>query len=96
MTIKNPRVGTIVDYFNPALILKVGRIEGYGGRGVGPYAAVVTNDRGIGLTLSIFLPDMDHPIEQKAVPYEDEVSLLGKDKGYWQFQTPIEKARAAK
>lgn len=100
-----PRVGTFVDYFNPLLMQRIGFTEGYGKRGAGPYAAVVSNNIGSGLTLLVHFPGVT-PMEFEAVPHKDKApALVNTDgtnhpaqngNGYWDWQTPIQAARAAK
>lgn len=90
---QKPQIGKIVHYFNPKTPTLIGRTAGFGGRGIGPYAAMVTNDLGVGLTLMVFMPDI-LPMEFAGVPHKDEVTI--QDGAYWDWATPIEKARAAK
>lgn len=100
-----PRIGTFVDYFNPRLMQRIGFTEGYAKRYDGPYAAIVNNNLGDGLTLLILLPGVA-PMELAAVPHKDNapayVSTDGTNhpasngNGYWEWQTPIQAARAAK
>ena len=100
-----PRIGTFVDYYNPRLMQRIGFIEGYGKRYEGPYAALVTNNVGDGLTITVFMPDVA-PMELKAVPHKDKApAFVSQDgtnhpaatgNGYWDWQTPIQAARAAK
>ena len=100
-----PRVGTFVDYFNPRLTQRIGFIEGYGKRFDGPYAALVTNDIGEGCSLTVFLPGVA-PMELSGVPHKDRapafVSSDGTNQpgatgnGYWDWQTAVQAARAAK
>lgn len=100
-----PRIGTFVDYYNPRLMQRIGFTEGYGKRYDGPYAAVVTNNIGDGLVLMVYLPNVA-PMELAAVPHKDNapayVSTDGTNhpasngNGYWDWQTPIQAARAAK
>lgn len=97
-----PRVGKFVDYFNPKLMQRIGFTEGYGRRFEGPYAALVVNNLGHGLVLRVYLPGVNS-IEMDDVAHKDEV-VAGHDrfgspqseKGYWDWQSPIEAARAAK
>jgi len=100
-----PRIGTFVDYFNPRLMQRIGFTEGYAGRQEGPYAALVTNNLGDGCTLLVHLPSVA-PMELEAVPHKDKapafVSTDGTNhpasngNGYWDWQSPIQAARAAK
>lgn len=100
-----PRVGTYVDYYNPLLMQKIGFTEGYGKRADGPYAAVVTNDLGHGCTLLIHFPGVT-PVELEAVPHKDKAPAYANTdgtnhpaqngNGYWDWQSPIHAARAAK
>jgi hypothetical protein len=100
-----PRIGTFVDYFNPRLMQRIGFTEGYAGRQEGPYAALVTNNIGDGCTLAVHLPGVQ-PMELAAVPHKDKapafVSTDGTNhpasngNGYWDWQTPLHAARAAK
>lgn len=102
-----PRVGSFVNYFNPRLTQRIGFIEGYGKRFDGPYAALVTNNIGAGVVLTIFLPGVA-PMEIADVPYKDEAptfvrtdgtnhsSTAAEGKGYWDWQSPTAGARAAK
>ncbi len=97
-----PRVGKFVDYFNPKLMQRIGFTEGYGKRFEGPYAALVVNNLGAGLTLRVYLPGVSS-MEFEAVVHKDE-AVGGHDrfgapqaeKGYWDWQSPIEAARAGK
>lgn len=101
-----PRIGTFVDYFNPRLIQRIGFIGGYGGRADGPYAALVTNNVGDGCTLMVFLPQGPSSMEVVAVPHKDAAPAFvaqdgtnhpqSTDKGYWDWQSPTQAARAAK
>jgi hypothetical protein len=100
-----PRIGTFVDYYNPRFMQRIGYTEGYGQRFDGPYAALVTNNIGDGLTLTIFLPTAA-PTELTGVPFKtnapDYVSRDGTNhpaqsgNGYWDWQNPAQAARAAK
>jgi hypothetical protein len=100
-----PRVGTFVDYYNPKLMQRIGFTEGYGKRYEGPYAALVTNDIGHGLTLTVFMPGVS-PIELADVPHQAHQpavrTLDGTNhpfqagNGYWDWQSPLQAARAAK
>lgn len=100
-----PRVGTFVDYFNPQLMQRVGFTEGFGKRYDGPYAAIVANNLGDGLVLKVFPPGID-AMEFADVPHKDRapafVALDGTNhpasngNGYWDWQSPIHAARAAK
>lgn len=87
------RIGQPLHYYNPGIIQRIGWIDGYGGRGAGPYHAVCTNNLGNGLTLLVFLPGVT-PIEQVQVPFEDDPTV--KDKGYWAFPDHLAKARFIK
>lgn len=87
-----PTVGRIVHYFDPKLTSRIGWPEGYGGRGIGPYAAIVTNDVGAGLSLRVLFPEVE-PLRLNAVPEKPEVD---SDKPYWTWPTAIEKARASR
>lgn len=87
-----PTVGRIVHYYDPKIVQKIGWPDGYGGRGAGPYAAIVTNDVGSGLSLLILFPQAG-PLAQDAVPEKPEVD---SEKAYWTWPTSIEKARAAR
>jgi hypothetical protein len=100
-----PRIGTYVDYFNPRLMQRIGFTEGYGKRYDGPYAALVTNNLGNGLTLLAHLPGVA-PMELAAVPHKDKapayVSQDGTNhpaqngNGYWDWQNQAQAMRAAK
>lgn len=100
-----PRIGTFVDYFNPRLMQRIGFTEGYGRRADGPYAALVTNNIGHGLVLHVFLPGVT-PMEIADVPYKDKAPAYvhtdgtnhpaSNGNGYWEWQTPLQAARAAK
>lgn len=100
-----PRVGTYVDYFNPRLMQKIGMTEGAGKRADGPYAALVTNNLGDGLTVTVFMPNWA-PLEQTDVPHKDKApAFVSQDgtnhpasngNGYWDWQYPSHAARAAK
>ena len=92
-----PRIGTFVDYFNPEIMQRIGFTTGYGNRFDGPYTALVTNNLGAGLTLRIYLPGVNS-IEFTEVPHAEKVETdrrTGK-KAYWEWQSPIQAARAAK
>ncbi len=100
-----PRIGTFVDYFNPRLMQRIGFTEGYGKRFDGPYAALVTNNLGNGCVLLVHLPGVT-PMEIVDVPHKDKapafVSTDGTNhpasagNGYWDWQTGVQAARAAK
>jgi hypothetical protein len=100
-----PRVGSFVDYYNPRLMQRIGFTEGYGKRYDGPYAAIVTNNIGDGVTLTVHLPGVN-PMELVAVPHKDKApAFVSQDgtnhpaqngNGYWEWQSPIHAARAAK
>jgi hypothetical protein len=100
-----PRVGTFVDYFSPLFMQKIGFTEGYGKRYDGPYAALVTNNLGAGCVLTVFLPGAS-PMELEAVPHKEKApAFVSQDgtnhpaqngNGYWEWQSPIHAARAAK
>ena len=100
-----PRIGTYVDYYNPRLMQRIGFTEGYGKRYDGPYAALVTNNLGNGCVLFVHLPGVA-PMELENVPHKDKApAFLSQDgtnhpaqngNGYWDWQSPIHGARAAK
>jgi hypothetical protein len=101
-----PRIGTFVDYYNPQFLQRIGFIEGYGKRSDGPYAALVTNNIGDGLTLTVFLPE-GPPTELRSVRHKDKVPTYTPvdgtnhpnpfgGNGYWEWQSPLQAARAAK
>jgi len=101
----NPRILTFVDYFNPRLTQRIGFIEGYGGRYDGPYAALVKNNIGDGLTLEVFLPGVASA-ELTSVPHKDKApAFVATDgtnhpapsgNGYWDWQSQTQAMRAAK
>lgn len=82
-----PTVGRIVHYFNPAILGRVGLNLGYDGRGEGPYAALVVNDIGAGLSLLVFFPGLT-PIPVSGVPHLDDIELV-KDKGHWDWPKQV-------
>ena len=100
-----PRIGTFVDYYNPRLMQRIGFTEGYGKRYDGPYAALVTNNLGHGLTLRIYFPGVSS-VELESVPHKEKAPehVTGdgtnhpaqNGNGYWDWQSPIQAARAAK
>lgn len=100
-----PRVGDMVDYFNPRLMQRIGFVEGYGKRFDGPYAAIVTNNIGDGLSLVVLLPGVD-PMLLDAVPHKEKApSFTSSDgtnhpgtqgNGYWDWRNSSQAARAAK
>lgn len=92
-----PHIGTFVHYFNPKILQKIGFTDGYGGRREGPYAALVVNDVGQGLTLRVYLPGVSS-MEFDAVPHADEVgqNVADREKGYWDWRQAVDAARAAK
>lgn len=100
-----PRIGTFVDYYNPLLMQKIGFTEGYGKRGAGPYAAVVSNNLGNGCTLLIHFPGVT-PVELESVPHKDKApAIVNHDgtnhpaqngNGYWDWQNQAQAMRAAK
>lgn len=100
-----PRIGTFVDYYDPRLMQRIGMTEGAGGRFDGPYAALVTNNLGDGLVLMVYMPGWA-PAERTSVPHKDKApAFVSQDgtnhpaqtlNGYWDWQTPIHAARAAK
>lgn len=89
-----PRIGTYVDYFNPKIIFKTGMALGYDGRGEGPYAALVTNNVGNGITALVFYPDWA-PLSYRNLAHKGDANDKTEN-GYWDWQTPIQAARAAK
>lgn len=100
-----PRVGTFVDYYNPQLAQRIGFIEGYGGRYDGPYAALVTNNIGDGLTILAYLPGVT-PMEFRSVPHKDNAPAFvatdgtnhpgASGNGYWDWQNFAQAMAAAK
>jgi hypothetical protein len=100
-----PRIGTFVDYYNPRFQQRIGFTEGYGKRYDGPYAAIVTNNLGDGLSLVVMLPDVT-PMQLSAVPHKDKApTFVATDgtnhpgaagNGYWDWQNQTSAARAAK
>lgn len=88
-----PGIGKSVHFYDPSLIGRIGRIRGYGDRGIGPYHAVVVNDLGAGLELQIFFPEQSVNTQLRAVPHKDDAK---NDKPYWEWADPMAKARAAK
>lgn len=99
-----PRIGTFVDYYDPRILQRIGMTEGAGKRYDGPYAAVVTNNVGNGLTLFVYMPGWA-PVERRDVPHKDSAAAFvatdgtnhpTKNNEYWDWQTPIQSARAAK
>lgn len=99
-----PKIGTSVHYYDPTIVLGIGLRQGYDGRGIGPYHAVVTNDLGATVTLMVFFPGSGCR-EIKDVAYEDAVvpapgnatpAQAMAQKGYWAFPNPLAKARHVK
>ncbi len=100
-----PRICDFVHYYNPRLTQRIGFVEGYGKRFDGPYAALVTNNLGNGLTLEVHLPGVA-PMELADVPHKDKApAFISQDgtnhpaqngNGYWDWQSPLHAARAAK
>lgn len=99
-----PKIGTPVHYYDPSIVLKIGLTQGYDGRGIGPYHAVVINDQGATATLYVYFPGAG-PREIKDVEYEDDIAALSPgstpaqalaQKGFWSFPTNLAKARHAK
>lgn len=91
MTAK-PEVGEVVHYFDPKIVQRIGWTEGFGKRGKGPYAAIVSNDLGNGLSLLVLFPGVGgHQTENVAGPESDH-----GDKPYWDFRNASQKARAQK
>lgn len=100
-----PRVGSYVDYYNPRLMQRIGFTEGYGKRYDGPYAALVTNNLGNGCVLFVHFPGVA-PMELENVPHKEKApAFVSQDgtnhpaqngNGYWEWQSPIHAARAAK
>lgn len=88
-----PGLGKAVHYYDPNITDRIGRRMGYGGRGAGPYHAVVTNDIGAGVELFVFFPETPgHALQ--AVSHKDDARPVGK--GYWDWTDSMAKARAAK
>lgn len=87
-----PHVGQTVYYFSPKLTTISFSPTGYGGRREGPYAAIVTNNLGHGLSLVVLFPGMA-PLNFDAIPHKDDAT---GDKAYWDWRSPLEAARAAK
>ena len=92
MTEPRPEVGEQVRYFEPSLLKKIGYGRGWGGRGIGPYVAIVTNDLGDGLTLFLLLPMTPGHCVEKIKHKDDAVN----DQPYWDWIDPLQKARAVK
>lgn len=100
-----PRIGSFVDYFNPRLMQRIGFTEGYGKRFDGPYAALVTNNLGNGCVLLVHMPGVT-PMEIEDVPHKDKAPIFttpdgtnhtaANGNGYWDWQTGVQAARAAK
>ena len=100
-----PRIGSFVDYYNPRLTQRIGFTEGYGKRYDGPYAALVINNLGAGCVLLVYLPGVT-PMELEAVPHKDKAPTFtstdgtnhpaSAGNGYWEWQTGVQAARAAK
>lgn len=87
-----PLVGEIVHFYDPPLLKRMGFHEGYGRRGIGPYAALVVNDLGTGLELQVFFPQLQPTFTQSKIPEKSE----GTEKPYWDWTSAIQKARAQK
>ncbi len=100
-----PRIGSFVDYYNPRLMQRIGFTEGYGKRFDGPYAALVVNNLGNGCVLMVHLPGVN-PMEFADVPHKSSApAFVSQDgtnhpgqtgNGYWDWQSPVQAARAAK
>jgi hypothetical protein len=88
-----PALGEQVQYFEPAILKKVGYTTGHDGRGAGPYLALVTNNRGAGLKVCIFFPDYPPFPSLGHVPHKDDAT---KDQPYWDWTHPTQQARAQK
>jgi hypothetical protein len=88
-------VGRIVHFYDPRITKRIGWNQGYGGRGEGPYAALVTNDIGdTGLTLWVFPPDVAAQAV-KGILHKDEAAP-GNPYWVWPTVTPAEKPAAPK
>lgn len=100
-----PRIGTYVDYYDPRLTERIGLTEGAGKRFDGPYAALVTNNLGDGCVLLVHMPGWA-AVEKADVPHKDKApAFASRDgtnhpgangNGYWDWQSPLHAARAAK
>jgi hypothetical protein len=94
-----PQVGEVVYFYDPNLTARIGFAEGYGGRGIGPYAAFVVNDRDGGLDLHVLYPAKQPAFVQDKVRFKPEEDALAKEavpKPYWDWKDASQKARAAK
>ena len=88
-----PHVGSVVHFYNPKLLTGVGMGSGHEGRGEGPYAAIVSNEIGAGLSLAVLFPGIIFHARQ--VPHKDSLNSQSSN-GYWDWAKPTDAARAAK
>jgi hypothetical protein len=99
MTDAKPAIGEFVHFYDPHLVMRVGFAEGYGGRGVGPYAAIVVNDQDSGLDLHVLYPAKQPAFVQDKVrerPADDVLAKEAVPKPYWDWTNASQKARAVK
>lgn len=92
-----PLVGEIVHFYDPHLVSRIGFAEGYGGRGKGPYAAIVVNDKPEGLDLFVYYPAKQPGFVQEKVrvePTDEDLAKEAVPKPYWSWLNPAQKARA--
>jgi len=96
MTERQPRpeVGENIHYFEPTLLKKTGYGRGHDDRGIGPYHATVTNDIGAGLATVVSFP-MQPPFAIR-VMYQKDDEKRRPDDPYWDWVSPLQKARAVK
>lgn len=95
MTEPHPELGEQVHYYDPELLRRAGFGRGHGtpGMGIGPYLAIVVNPLPSAmLQVQLFLPDTPpHPVKLR---HKDSVASP-KDP-YWDWASPLQKARAVK
>jgi hypothetical protein len=90
----NPSIGRIVHFYDPKLTTRIGWGQGYGGRGTGPYAAMVVNDLGAGPELAVFTPGHVGGVRHINVKHKDHVDRK-EDEVYWEFPAVASKKPAA-
>lgn len=94
-----PSVGEVVYFYDPDLINKIGFAEGYGGRGIGPYAALVVNDHDGGVDLYVLYPAKQPAFVQDKVRFKPDDAEIAKEahpRPFWEWTNASQKARAAK
>lgn len=87
-----PQLGDQVHIYYPNIHQRVGFTNGHDGRGEGPYLGLVTNERGAGLAVAIFIPPHGLPDCRRVMGKGES----GPGDPYWDWTSPLDKARAVK